>query len=214
MNWLEIAKREKIIAIIRRIPKATADKTVKALADGGINMIEVTMNTEGALDMVSRWREMFTGTNVHIGVGTALDLRMAKEAGAAGAEFIVSPNVDEEVIEFAASNNLGIFPGALTPTEIVRAWKAGATAVKVFPMASMGLAYLKEIKGPLDHIPMVATGGVGLHNIQDFLRSGAEAVGIGGQLVDKELAASGRFDRLTELAGQFARLAGNVNASR
>lgn len=202
MNLLQMLSQEKIVAIVRGISPAAADQTAEALLNGGIKLLEVTTNTEGALDMVSRWRGTYAG-RMHIGMGTVLNLNMAKEAVAAGAEFLISPNLDESVVSYGLENGIEVWPGAMTPTEIVRAWSAGAKAVKVFPTGSLGLGYLKEIRAPLDHIPMIATGGVNLQNIRDFLDTGIVGVGLGGNLVDKKLVQAERFEELTQLASQF-----------
>jgi 2-dehydro-3-deoxyphosphogluconate aldolase / (4S)-4-hydroxy-2-oxoglutarate aldolase len=172
------------------------------LADGGIVFLEETLYTDGALNMISRFREKYEG-RLRIGAGTVLDLGQAKEAIAAGAEYIISPNLDEEVIYYGVEQGVQVWPGTMTPTEIVRAYKAGASAVKVFPMGSLGINYLKEIRAPLNHIPMVATGGVNLQNINSVLDAGAIAVGLGGNLVDKQLVKDGKFNELTKLAQAF-----------
>jgi 2-dehydro-3-deoxyphosphogluconate aldolase/(4S)-4-hydroxy-2-oxoglutarate aldolase len=199
---LQSLSQEKIVAIIRGIPDAQADAAARALADGGIVFMEVTLNTEGALGMISRFRERYEGS-MRIGAGTVLDLGQAKEAVAAGAEYLISPNLDEEVISYGVGKGVEVWPGTMTPTEIVRAYKAGASAVKVFPLGSLGINYLKEIRAPLNHIPMIATGGVNLQNIRSVLEAGALAVGLGGNLVDKRMIAEGRFDELQKLARSF-----------
>ncbi|QMV44129.1 bifunctional 4-hydroxy-2-oxoglutarate aldolase/2-dehydro-3-deoxy-phosphogluconate aldolase [Cohnella cholangitidis] len=199
---MQALSREKIVAIIRGISAESGDATAKALADGGIVFLEVTLNTDGALNMISRFRENYEG-RLRIGAGTVLDLGQAKEAVAAGAEYIISPNLDEEVIYYGVEKGVEVWPGTMTPTEIVRAYKAGASAVKVFPMGSLGINYLKEIRAPLNHIPMVATGGVNLQNINSVLDAGAIAVGLGGNLVDKQLVKDGKFDELLKLAQAF-----------
>lgn len=199
---MQALAREKIVAIIRGISAESGDATAKALADGGIVFLEVTLNTDGALDMISRFRENYEG-RLRIGAGTVLDLGQAKEAVAAGAEYIISPNLDEEVIYYGVEQGVQVWPGTMTPTEIVRAYKAGASAVKVFPMGSLGINYLKEIRAPLNHIPMVATGGVNLQNINSVLAAGAIAVGLGGNLVDKQLVKEGKFEELTKLAKSY-----------
>jgi 2-dehydro-3-deoxyphosphogluconate aldolase/(4S)-4-hydroxy-2-oxoglutarate aldolase len=199
---LKALSREKIVAIIRGISAQSGDATAIALADGGIVFLEVTLNTDGALNMISRFRENYDG-RLRIGAGTVLDLGQAKEAIAAGAEYIISPNLDEEVIYYGVEQGVQVWPGTMTPTEIVRAYKAGASAVKVFPMGSLGINYLKEIRAPLNHIPMVATGGVNLQNINSVLDAGAIAVGLGGNLVDKQLVNDGKFNELTLLAQAF-----------
>jgi 2-dehydro-3-deoxyphosphogluconate aldolase/(4S)-4-hydroxy-2-oxoglutarate aldolase len=199
---MQSLSREKIIAIIRGISAESGDATAKALADGGIVFLEVTLNTDGALDMISRFRANYEG-RLRIGAGTVLDLGQAKEAVAAGAEYIISPNLDEEVVYYGVEQGIEVWPGTMTPTEIVRAYKAGASAVKVFPMGSLGINYLKEIRAPLNHIPMVATGGVNLQNINSVLDAGAIAVGLGGNLVDKQLVKDSKFDELRNLAQAF-----------
>jgi len=200
---LQTLSEEKIVAIIRGIPEDKGDATAQALYEGGIVFLEVTLNTDGALDMISRFRERYEG-RMRIGAGTVLDLEQAKEAAAAGAEYIISPNLDEEVVRYGVERGLDVWPGTMTPTEIVRAYKAGASAVKVFPMGSLGVNYLKEIRAPLNHIPMIATGGVNLQNIRTVLDAGAVAVGLGGNLVDKKLVAEGKFDELRKLARSYA----------
>jgi 2-dehydro-3-deoxyphosphogluconate aldolase / (4S)-4-hydroxy-2-oxoglutarate aldolase len=199
---MQSLSREKIVAIIRGISAESGDATAKALADGGIVFLEVTLNTDGALDMISRFRTNYEG-RLRIGAGTVLDLGQAKEAVAAGAEYIISPNLDEEVVYYGVEHGVEVWPGTMTPTEIVRAYKAGASAVKVFPMGSLGINYLKEIRAPLNHIPMVATGGVNLQNINSVLDAGAIAVGLGGNLVDKQLVKDGKFDELRKLAQAY-----------
>ncbi len=199
---MQSLQREKIVAIIRGIDAGAGDATAQALSDGGIVFLEVTLNTDGALNMISRFREQH-GHKMRIGAGTVLDLGQAKEAIAAGAEYIISPNLDEEVVYYGVEQGVEVWPGTMTPTEIVRAYKAGATAVKVFPMGSLGIGYLKEIRAPLGHIPMVATGGVNLQNIRSVLDAGAIAVGLGGNLVDKQLVKDGKFGALAELARSY-----------
>ncbi|WEK53735.1 MAG: bifunctional 4-hydroxy-2-oxoglutarate aldolase/2-dehydro-3-deoxy-phosphogluconate aldolase [Candidatus Cohnella colombiensis] len=195
-------RKQKIIAIIRGIEADAGDQTAQAMADGGIGFLEVTLNTDGALEMISRFRQKYSG-QMRIGVGTVLSLEEAKQAVAAGSEYIISPNLDEEIVHYGLSQGVEVWPGTMTPTEIVRAYKAGATAVKVFPMGALGVNYLKEVRAPLNHIPMIATGGVNLTNICSVLDAGAIAVGLGGNLVDKRLVQEGKFDELARLARSF-----------
>lgn len=200
---LQSLAEQKIVAIIRGIDADKGDRTAQALYEGGIIFLEVTLNTDGALDMISRFRSQYEG-KMRIGAGTVLDLAQAKEAEAAGAEYIISPNLDEEVVTYCVERGLEVCPGTMTPSEIVRAYKLGAGAVKVFPMGSLGVNYLKEIRAPLNHIPMVATGGVNLQNIRTVLDAGAIAVGLGGNLVDKKLIADGKFEELRQLAQAYS----------
>jgi 2-dehydro-3-deoxyphosphogluconate aldolase/(4S)-4-hydroxy-2-oxoglutarate aldolase len=195
-------EKDKMIAIIRGLTAEQAGKTARALSQGGIRFLEVTMNTPGATSMIADWREEFNEA-MYIGAGTVLDLGMAKEAIKAGAQFLVTPNTDAEVIEYALSREIEVFPGALTPTEIVTAWKLGARAVKLFPMASLGLQYLKEIRAPLDQIRLIPTGGVNLNNIAEFINAGAFACGLGSHLVDKNHIQAEQYEEITKLAAAY-----------
>lgn len=201
-KMLEQLLEHKIVAILRGIRDEHADETARALIDGGVVMMEITMNTEGAAGMISRWREKY-GAEAAIGAGTVTDMDSAREAAAAGAQFLISPNLDEEVIAFGREEGIAVWPGVMTPTEIVRAVKAGAEAVKLFPMGTLGCGYLREIRGPLGEVPILATGGADLNNIGDYFSSGASAVGLGSKLVNLEWIAEGRFDLLRERASRF-----------
>lgn len=209
MDALKAIETNKIVAIFRGVSGEGADRGAEALIRGGIRVLEVTMNTEGALGSLERWRTAYEG-QAFFGAGTVLDLEMAKQAVASGAQFLISPNLDEEVVRYGVEQGVDVFPGVMTPSEIVRAWKVGARAVKLFPMASLGLNYLKDIRAPLDSIPMIVTGGVNLDNIADFLKAGAVGVGLGSNLVDKKLIAAGQFDRLEENARAYVEAAAAV----
>ncbi|WP_274364866.1 bifunctional 4-hydroxy-2-oxoglutarate aldolase/2-dehydro-3-deoxy-phosphogluconate aldolase [Paenibacillus thermotolerans] len=203
MDLLKRLTEEKIIAIVRGIPEEKADAAASALYEGGIRLIEVTMNTPGALDFIRRWRKLFEGSML-VGAGTVLDVEMAKAAVAAGAEYLVTPNVDEAVIRYGAANCAGVFPGAMTPTEIVQAWKHGAAAVKLFPTASLGAKYIQELQGPLSHIPLIATGGVDIGNMEQYAKAGAKGFGLGSSLLNKQWIQEGDFERLKSNAAEYA----------
>jgi 2-dehydro-3-deoxyphosphogluconate aldolase / (4S)-4-hydroxy-2-oxoglutarate aldolase len=207
---LDMLHQHKIVAILRGIEAQHADRTAQAIIDGGVRLLEVTMNTDGATAIINQWRSKFGDGEARIGAGTVLDVKMAREAVAAGAQFLISPNLDEEVIAYGAVRGISVWPGCMTPTEIVRAWKAGAEAVKVFPMASLGLKYLAEIRSPLNNIPMLATGGVDLDNIGDYFRAGACAVGMGSKLVNLDWIRAGEYDRVTERVRQIVQAAALV----
>ncbi|MDG5787872.1 bifunctional 4-hydroxy-2-oxoglutarate aldolase/2-dehydro-3-deoxy-phosphogluconate aldolase [Evansella sp. AB-P1] len=200
---LELLKQEKLVAIIRGISYESGEATAQALLDGGIKFLEITLNTDGALKMISDCKDKF-GDQLSVGAGTVLNLDMAKDAVSAGAEYIVSPNLDEKVVDYGVSQGVDVWPGTLTPTEIVRAYSLGASAVKVFPIGALGVNYLKDIRGPLNHIPMMVTGGINIDNVNDFLSKGAIAVGLGGNLVNKQLIEEGKYDEITKLAQAFA----------
>lgn len=207
---LNMLHQHKIVAILRGIEAQHADRAAQAIIDGGVRLLEVTMNTDGATAIINQWRTKFGDGEARIGAGTVLDVEMAREAVAAGAQFIISPNLDEEVVAYGVERGISVWPGCMTPTEIVRAWKAGAEAVKVFPMASLGVKYLAEIRAPLNNIPMLATGGVDIDNIGDYFRAGACAVGMGSKLVNLDWIRAGEYDRVTERVRQFVQAAASV----
>ncbi len=192
-------ERTRIIAIVRGVAEANIRGVAEALLAGGITVMEVTLNTPGALAMIGTLQREY-GDRLFIGAGTVLDEEDAKQAIAAGASFIVTPNTDEAAIRLAAGRGVPVYPGAMTPTEIVKAWKAGASAVKIFPSTGLGLPYIKELQGPLSHIPMVAVGGVSETNIADFLQAGCCAVGIGGSLINLREIAAGNYAFITDKA--------------
>jgi 2-dehydro-3-deoxyphosphogluconate aldolase/(4S)-4-hydroxy-2-oxoglutarate aldolase len=201
-------ERTRIIAIVRGVPGEKILPVAEALLAGGIKVMEVTLNTDGALGMIGRLQDRL-GDQMFIGAGTVLDPAEAEAAVEAGAGFIVTPNTDTDVIQYCAQRKIPVFPGAMTPTEIVRAWKAGATAVKIFPSASLGMQYLKELQGPLRHIPMVAVGGVNENNIRDFLELGCYALGIGSTLINHAEISRGNFGWITGKAQKLIQAAGS-----
>jgi 2-dehydro-3-deoxyphosphogluconate aldolase/(4S)-4-hydroxy-2-oxoglutarate aldolase len=198
-------KKEKLVAIIRGIAYKDGEAIARALKDGGITFLEVTLNTDNALQLIEDLNVQFDGELI-VGAGTVLNVHMAKEAVAAGATYLVSPNLDEAVIEYGVSCDVDVWPGTLTPTEIVRAFELGASAVKVFPIGAVGDDYLKNIRGPLPHIPMMVTGGVTLNNMIHFFSQGAVAVGLGSNLVNNTLIAKGEFSQITAMAKKYSEL--------
>jgi len=185
---------------------------VEAIANGGIRAAEITMTVPGAVRVLEKLAGRFGG-NLLVGAGTVLDPETARACILAGAEFIVSPSLKLATMEMAKRYSKPVFPGALTPTEVLTAWEAGADAVKIFPCGNVGGAkYIKALKGPFPQIEMIPTGGVNLETIGDFLKAGACAVGVGGELVDAKLIAQGRFDLLTERAREFVAAAAKARA--
>ncbi|WP_028547942.1 bifunctional 4-hydroxy-2-oxoglutarate aldolase/2-dehydro-3-deoxy-phosphogluconate aldolase [Paenibacillus sp. UNC451MF] len=199
---LRLIEDTRIIAIVRGVEEEHITGVAQALLDGGVQVMEITLNTPGAENMIAKLQQNF-GDRMYIGAGTVLDIDDAKKAFEAGASYLVTPNMDEDVIRYSAEQGAPIFPGATTPTEIVKAWKAGATAVKIFPGASLGISYLKELQGPLSHIPMVAVGGVTEENIAQFLQIGCYAVGIGGSLVNLKEIANGNYEWVRDKAARL-----------
>lgn len=204
-KMIDILQREKLVAILRHVPYKASIPVIEALINGNIRMVEVTLNSDSALHVIEEAKETF-GSQAYVGAGTVLTLDMAKEAVSAGAEYLVSPNVDEAVIDYAVSQKVDIWPGAFTATEIVKAYEAGASAVKVFPAGSMGPGYIKDLKGPLNHIPMMVTGGINEKNVKAFLQAGACSAGFGGNLVNSELIKKGDYESITSRAKQLSSL--------
>ncbi|WP_101295575.1 bifunctional 4-hydroxy-2-oxoglutarate aldolase/2-dehydro-3-deoxy-phosphogluconate aldolase [Halegenticoccus soli] len=191
-----------VVAIVRGIDADDAVEVVRALAAGGIRTVEITADTPGVVEMLRAVDEE-VGDEVLLGVGTVLDAETARTAMLAGAEFVITPTLDEGVVE--ACNRYGtlVAPGVFTPTEALNAYAAGADVVKVFPASTGGPAHVKSIKGPLPQIPVMPTGGVGLENVGAYVDAGADAVGVGSSLVDRQAIADRDFERLTETAERF-----------
>lgn len=190
-----------VIGIIRIQTAEDLLAIAGALHRGGLHCLEITMNTPGALRAIESAREKLP--QVLLGAGTVLDAVSAREAILAGAQFLVTPTVKLDVLEVAHRYGIPAIIGAMTPTEILTAWEAGADMVKVFPASILGPKYLQEIHGPLPQIPLVPTGGITAENAGDFIRAGAVAVCVGSWLVDKKAIAEGRFEVLTERARQL-----------
>lgn len=191
-----------IIAIVRFDRPEQLIQVAQAIRAGGVGIIEFTMTTPNALDIIEESGREF-GDEVLLGAGTVLDAETARAAILAGAEFIVSPTLDPEVIEVCRRYSKVVIPGAFTPTEILTAWQRGADFVKVFPASFGGPGYLKAMRGPLPQVKLIPVGGVSLENTADFIRAGAVAVAVGGNLVKKRAIAEGNFAELTETARQF-----------
>jgi 2-dehydro-3-deoxyphosphogluconate aldolase/(4S)-4-hydroxy-2-oxoglutarate aldolase len=192
-----------IMPVVRAPSADAATRAVEACLNGGVRVAEITMTVPGAIQALEKVAGRFSGQML-LGAGTVLDAETARISMLAGAEFIVSPNLRLATIEMAKRYSKAVFPGALTPTEVLAAWEAGADAVKVFPCGNVGGAkYIKSLKGPYPQIEMMPTGGVSLETIGDFFKAGACAVGIGSELVDAGLMKDGRFGEIEERARQF-----------
>ncbi len=174
----------------------------RALADGGVTVVEITMSVPNALDVVRRVREAL-GDRVLLGAGTVLDPETARAALLAGAEYLVAPTLNLDVIRLCQRYDKLVMPGAFTPTEILTAWEAGADIVKVFPADVVGPAFFKALRGPLPQVRLMPTGGVDLTTAATFLAAGACCLGVGGQLVEPKAVADRNFDRIRDLARQY-----------
>lgn len=192
-----------IVAVIRMSDPSRLIKVAEAIGEGGVDVIEFTMTTPNALDVIREVARQ-RGGDVLLGAGTVLDPETARAAILAGAEYIVAPTLNPQVIEVCRRYSKVVIPGALTPTEILTAWECGADIVKVFPATAVGPRYFKDVLAPLPQVKLLPTGGVDLSNVGDFIKAGAVAVAVGSNLVDTKAVAEGRFDVLTEKARQYA----------
>jgi 2-dehydro-3-deoxyphosphogluconate aldolase / (4S)-4-hydroxy-2-oxoglutarate aldolase len=191
-----------IVAVVRAPDPAGLVEVIRALAAGGVTVAEVTLTVPNALDVVREAKKAL-GDSVLLGAGTVLDPETCRAAILAGAEFIVAPTVNLDVIRLCRRYDKLVMPGAFTPTEILAAWEAGGDIVKVFPAEVVGPAFFKAMRGPLPHIRLMPTGGVDLTTAAAFLKAGACCLGIGSQLVDPQLVSSRAYDRLRDLAAKF-----------
>ena len=192
-----------IVPVVRASSPAEALLAAEAVASGGIPIVEVTMTVPGAVDVIRELAKS-RGKDVLIGAGTVLDAESAKRCYDAGAQFLVSPGLNLATVEFAVREKLLIMAGALTPTEVITAWTAGADFVKIFPCGTVGGAkYIKALKGPLPQIPMVPTGGVNLNSAAEFLEAGSAALGVGGELVQAEALKAKKPEVIAETARKF-----------
>jgi len=193
------------VGIIRGIEAAFFREVMQASFSAGLQFLEITMNTEGAAGIVSRCRPEVPGGK-WLGMGTIRNLEEARNAVDAGAMFMVTPNTDTAVIEFGRANDIPVIAGAFTPTEVYRAWAAGAAMVKVFPCGVVGPGYIRELLGPFEHIPLVAVGGVDLSNLSDYFKAGAAGVGVSSALFGKDALAGQDLEEISANVGKFIRV--------
>jgi 2-dehydro-3-deoxyphosphogluconate aldolase / (4S)-4-hydroxy-2-oxoglutarate aldolase len=202
-----------IVPVVRASSAKQALRAVEAVCAGGIPIVEITMTVPGAVEVIAQLAQSM-GSEVLIGAGTVLDAGAAERCIDAGAEFIVSPGFDLETVKFANRRDKLMIAGALTPTEVITAWKAGSDFVKIFPCGTVGGAkYIKALKAPLPQIPMIPTGGVNLNTAADFLIAGAAALGIGGELVSASALQSGNTAPIVDAAQGFVAIVRNARAS-
>ena len=194
----------RVIAILRGIEPSRLPALVRALAEGGIRAVEVTLNSPGALASIEALCVDAGDRGVAVGAGTVLDPSSASDAVSAGATFLVAPNVDPPTIGWAVAHGVPILPGAMTPTEILVAWSAGASAIKLFPASVVGPAFVREVRGPLSDIPLVPTGGITGASAAAFIGAGAIAVGVGSWLtggVDVDVVRTRSAELVAAVAG-------------
>ncbi len=198
-EWLALLRQQRCIAVIRATEFDQGRRMAAAIAASGLRLIEITWTSDRPSALIAALRAEFP--SCVIGAGTLLDVAAVETAVDAGAQFLFSPHTQTALIRAAASANVPIIPGALSPTEIVSAWQAGAASVKVFPVQAVGgSAYIKSLQGPLGSIPLIPTGGVTLENAHEFVQAGAIAIGLASELFPKAAIAAGNWDEVTERA--------------
>jgi 2-dehydro-3-deoxyphosphogluconate aldolase/(4S)-4-hydroxy-2-oxoglutarate aldolase len=216
MNKETVRSRIEQIGIVPaiRVPSAEdARFAVEAVSESGIPIAEVTLTTPGAIELISELAR--SKPDLIVGAGSIIDIKTARRCLDAGAKFLTSPGLDIEVVEFAVKNDVVVFPGALIPTDIMAAWKAGADFVKVFPCSLLGgPSYIRTLKSPFPNISLIASGGVTQANAADFVLAGAAAVGIGRDLISPEAVRRREVDWIRELAGRFLQLVSEARSQQ
>jgi 2-dehydro-3-deoxyphosphogluconate aldolase / (4S)-4-hydroxy-2-oxoglutarate aldolase len=217
MTKQDVAKRiveVGIVPVVRAASATQARQAAEAVCAGGIPIVEITMTVPGAIELIAELAKDI-GSQVLVGAGTVLDSETAKRCVDAGSEFLVSPGFDVETVKFACREGKLMMAGALTPTEVIAAWKAGSDFVKIFPCGAMGGAsYIKALKGPLPQVPMIPTGGVNLKTAAELIQAGAAALGVGGELVSAAALRSGNLQEITEAARQYVALVREARRSK
>lgn len=208
MTALEYVKQRKIVAIVRNLPPEHIVRLGHAFEEGGIGLMEVTYNqkapetwkdTANAIEAI----EKEFGDRMRVGAGTVITLEQVAMTYNAGGHYLVTPSTQPEIIRAGKALGLGLYPGAMTPTEILAAYEAGADAVKIFPASVLGPSYIKAVRAPLSQIPVMAVGGINEKNAADFMKAGCVGLGVGGNLVNKEWIENGEWGKITALAKEF-----------
>ncbi|MES2394123.1 MAG: bifunctional 4-hydroxy-2-oxoglutarate aldolase/2-dehydro-3-deoxy-phosphogluconate aldolase [Acidobacteriota bacterium] len=216
MKKIEVLAELKKIGLVPVLRAASVEKAMalaEAIADGGVTVLEITMTVPGAIEVMKRLAK--ERPDILIGAGTVLDPETARMCILEGAQFVVSPALNFGTIEMCHRYGIAVLPGALTPTEVVAAWQAGADVVKVFPASAMGGAkYLTALKGPLPQVEMVPTGGVSLATAKEFLQAGAFALGVGSDLADTKAMDAGQGAKVTETAKKYLEIVAEFRAGK
>jgi 2-dehydro-3-deoxyphosphogluconate aldolase/(4S)-4-hydroxy-2-oxoglutarate aldolase len=208
-KWIE---KVGLVPVVRVPSAAVAVRAVEAVLAAGLSIFEITMTVPDALSVIRSLADRFGGRAL-VGAGTVLSADEARACIDAGAQFIVSPGLDLGTIEAAHARGAAVMPGALTPTEVITAWKAGADMVKVFPCSALGGAkYIRALRGPLPQVKLLPTGGVNLATVAEYVAAGANALGVGGELVDVAALARGEDAVLTERARELVRAVASARA--
>jgi 2-dehydro-3-deoxyphosphogluconate aldolase/(4S)-4-hydroxy-2-oxoglutarate aldolase len=209
---LAVIREVGVVPVVRAESADEAGRAIDAIRAGGIPVLEITMTVPGAVRLIEDLARRL-GQDAVVGAGTVLDPETARACILAGAQFVVSPSLNRETIACCRRYGVPVLPGALTPTEVVAAWEAGADMVKVFPCSALGGAsYIKALKGPLPQIDLIPTGGVNLDTAAEFIQAGAAALGVGGDLVDLKALRSGKAALLTERARNLLQIVKDARA--
>lgn len=210
---LELVKKTRLIAVIRLDDLSDAEPLTQSLLDAGIRILEFTLSNPDAIACVEKIKKnfpIFSTEEALLGIGSVTEISQTQDAIAAGADLIVSPIFNTKIIETCRNQNIMVVPGTFSPTEIHTAWKAGADLIKVFPADGLGINFIKGVLAPMPYLPLVPTGGIDASNLQSYLAAGAIAVGIGGNLINKEAFAQKDWSTVTQHANQMVKLARKV----
>ncbi|EON76734.1 4-hydroxy-2-oxoglutarate aldolase / 2-dehydro-3-deoxyphosphogluconate aldolase [Lunatimonas lonarensis] len=207
-SW-EAFNKMPLVGILRNMPTESLEEIAKCMIKAGISTMEITFNSPGALASIRKMVDTY-GDRLNIGAGTVCNLNEMHQALDAGAQFIVMPISDDDVVNYCVIHKIPVFPGAYTPTEIYRAWQMGATMVKVFPAGTLGPTYIKDVLAPLNEIKLMPTGGVTLENLGDYFKAGASGVGLGTGLTPKNLVLEKDWKGLEKLMSNFVRMYNKV----
>lgn len=204
-NVLDIIAKHKIVAIIRLDDLSSAIDLTLALVEGGIRALEFTLTNSEAVSTIARVRDA-VDDHVAVGAGSVISVQQVKAVADAGGQFIVSPVTKQDVIQSCVDLSLPTMPGAMTPSEIQQAWEWGADVIKIFPAHHFGAQYIKDVRAPLPHLRLMPTGGIGLHNMQEYIDAGVFGMGLGSSLIDKNAIANQDWEFVTNTAKQFSSL--------
>jgi len=204
-KFFDLVLKEKIIAIVRGVDSDKIVNIARVLSRSGIHLIEITCNTPGVDKMIRRVSAELKG-KVLLGAGTVITVELAELVIEAGAKYIIAPNLDKEIINYCRKRNIPIIPGVVTPSEILQAVKYGLSMVKLFPAGALGSGYLKQIRAPLQEVKIIAVGGINLTNALNLLQAGADALGIGGSLVNSKLVESEDWEEMERRAKELVRI--------
>lgn len=202
IDVFEKMMESRVVAVLRKFDTSKVVPLAQALVEGGITAIEITMDTENALQAIADVRKAL-GKDIAVGAGTVLDPETGRAAMLAGAQFLVAPTLNVDLIRLGNRYGRMVVPGCMTPTEIQQACEAGADVIKIFPAGVVTANFFRNVLGPLDHITLMATGGVSIDNVKEYRAKGVDVVGVGGNLIDKEAVAAGQFEKITAYAAKL-----------